>query len=148
MVGWLGRSALNRDFRLFGSEFGARAVFLTCNGVTGVRGERCEPVIFFAKLRSGDMDRDMGTLLRVGGVPRYPFRDAPDALESPSLSVDSPRSILRTVSISASVLVMRSRRFFQRCADSACRRNVSPFFVTRSRTPLSMIDSTFDVAGM
>ena len=148
VVGWLGRSALNRDLRLLiGSEDGTR-VLLMFSGVTGVLGERCEPVIFFANLRSGEMDRDMGALLRLGGVPRYPFRDAPDALGPPSLSVPSPVSILRTASISESVLWMRSRKFFHRCADSACRRNVSPFFVTRSRTPLSMIDRTLDVAGM
>ena len=48
VVGWLGRSALKRDLRLLiGSEDGTR-VLLMFSGVTGVLGDRCEPVIFFA----------------------------------------------------------------------------------------------------
>ena len=89
--------------------------------------------------------------IRPFGVVRKPLRVdiVPEVLEPFSLGLSSPLSrIFRTWSISASVRFIRSRRFFHRCADSACRRRVSPFFVTRSRTPLSMIDRTFEVAGM
>lgn len=99
---------------------------------------------------------ELGALLDVrdmfGGVARNPFfvEDVTaDVLEPFSLGAASlPRKILRTPSISESVLAMRSFKVRQRLADSACRLRVSPFFVTRSWTPLSMIERTFDVAGI
>ena len=119
------------------------------------------PVIFLANLRKGDIDLEselvaLGALLEalemLGGVARYPFlvEDVTTDVEEPfSLGLSSPCSnILRTRSISKSVLVIRSLKVRQRFADSACRLRVSPFFVTRSCTPLSIIDNTFDVAGM
>jgi hypothetical protein len=72
-----------------------------------------------------------------------------DVVDPFSLGAESLLSkILRTPSISASVLTIRSFKVFQRFADSACRLRVSPFLVTRSWTPLSIIDKTLDVAGM
>jgi hypothetical protein len=84
----------------------------------------------------------------LAGVARYPFlvEVVPDVVDSWSDS--PPKKTLRVASISESVRDIRSRRFFHLWADSACLRKVSPFFVTRSRTPLSIIDRTLDVAGM
>lgn len=149
-----------RLITLIGSEAGARRVFSTLRGVTGVLGDCLDdPVIFRANLLNGDMEpvmlEELGALEALGalgGVARYPPRECvvcPDVLDPPSLGAESPfRRSLRTDSISASVRDIRSRRFFHRCADSACLRSVSPFFVTRSRTPLSIIDKTLEVAGM
>lgn len=102
-------------------------------------------------MRKGEMERerafaDLEVLVSLSGVPReLLLRDA--VLEPASLGVMSVKR-LRTISMSASVLDIRSRKFFHRCADSACLRKVSPFLVTRSRTPLSIIERTFDVAGI
>ena len=117
----------------------------------------------FASLRKGDIDRDRAD------EPTRPFEesagdgvevvwpffffdfDVPNEVVDPTslavVSVSRPSSILRTLSISESVRIIRSRNVFHLCVDSACRRRHSPFFVTRSCTPLSMIDSTFVVAG-
>jgi len=127
-------------------------------GVTGADGL---PVIFRANLRNGDMDLDnvldaLGALLEVrdtlAGVARYPFlvdEVTTDAVDPFSLRAESLlNKILRTAAISVSVLTIRSFKVLQRLADSACRLRVSPFLVTRSWTPLSIIERTLDVAGM
>ena len=122
------------------------------------------PVILRANLRKGEIERERDILEAVVpfddrdpvvplvvGVARYPFfvEGVPEVLESWSLKPASPlKSNLRVFSISVSVREIRSRRLFHRCADSACLRKVSPFFVTRSCTPLSIIDKTLEVAGM
>lgn len=157
------RTDANRDdfwlFLLFGggSEEGVRVnLFLvTERGVTEARGP---PVSLRANIRRGDIDSDIVLAAlealdmrgALGGVMRYPFFvDAwPDVLDPASLDASPLRKILRTFSISASVRVILSRKLRHLCADSACRRSVSPFLVTRSWTPLSMIERTFDVAGM
>lgn len=147
-----------------GSDDGARDEFLLMlRGVTGDGDGRVVPVIFRANFRNGDIDLEI--VLEVlgarvcddreplGGVAKNPFRVdmdvVPDVLDPFSLGVASPLNrILRTPSISTSVLDIRSLKFRQRWADSACRRRVSPFFVTRSWTPLSMMERTLDVAGI
>lgn len=140
-----------------GSDDTAGTFLFTARGViAGVVG-LLFPVIFLANLRKGDMEPEMLRLVELdifdardplGGVAKYPFFvDAvPEVVDS--WSEKSPSRIFRAASISASVLVIRSRKFFHLWADSACLRKVSPFFVTRSRTPLSMIERTFDVAGI
>lgn len=140
-----------------GSVFGA---FLIVRGDVELDFEF--PVILRANLRKGEIERerdilaalaldDRDPLVPLVGVARYPFfvEVVPEVLESWSLKLASPlRKNLRVFSMSVSVREIRSRRFFHRCADSACLRRVSPFFVTRSRTPLSIIERTLDVAGM
>lgn len=121
------------------------------------------PVILRANLRKGEIERervilaalvpldDRDPVVPLVGVARCPFlvEGVPEVLESWSLKVVSPiKNNLRVFSISVSVREIRSRRLFHRCADSACLRRVSPFFVTRSRTPLSIIERTLDVAGI
>jgi len=127
-------------------------------GDTGVELGLEFPVILRANFRKGEIERERDIL--DGVVPlddrevplaRCPFfvEGVPEVLESWSLKPVSPiNKNLRVLSISVSVREIRSRRFFHRCADSACLRKVSPFFVTRSRTPLSIIERTLDVAGM
>lgn len=118
-------------------------------------------MILRANFRKGEIERERDILDGVAplddrevplvGVAKDPFfvEGVPEVLESWSLKPVSPLSKnLRVPSISVSVREIRSRRFFHRCADSACLRRVSPFFVTRSRTPLSIIERTLDVAGM
>lgn len=117
-----------------------------------------EPVILLASFLNGEIDREsvpplfsdplseppLSCLVALGGVARYP-----EVLDPVSLSAASAASkIFRTFSSSVSVLAIRSRSVFHRCADSEWRRKVSPFFVTRSRTPRSMMERTFDVAGI
>ncbi len=106
---------------------------------------------FLANLRKGDIERDNVPIALVvrprelseGGVARpCPIDEfiGPDDLDVLSDINDSVSSFVseyerkrcRTFSISTSVRVMRSRRFFQRAVDSACLRRHSPFFVTRS----------------
>jgi hypothetical protein len=147
-----------------------RIVLVDCGSVCGafliVRGDTDGdfelPVILRANLRNGEIERerdilaavvafdDRDPLVALVGVARYPFFvEVPEVLESWSLKPASPlKKYLRVLSISVSVREIRSRRLFHRCADSACLRRVSPFFVTRSRTPLSIIERTLDVAGM
>ena len=147
-----------------------RIVFVAGGSVCGafliVRGETDGvldfefPLILRASLRKGEIERERDILDGVVpfddrdplvGVARYPFfvELVPEVLESWSLKPASPpKKYLRVFSISVSVREIRSRRLFHRCADSACLRRVSPFFVTRSRTPLSIIERTLDVAGM
>lgn len=114
---------------------------VTDNGVTEEL-ERDPPVNLRAIIRRGDMDSEMA-LAALGaldirgalvGVMRYPFFDDrwPEVLEPASLDASPLKKIRRTLSISASVRDMRSRKLRHLCADSACRRNVSPFLVTRS----------------
>ena len=114
---------------------------------------------FRAILRNGEMDREMVFELGdrpffspLGGVARYPPLDTDvvaDWLEPPELSAESAcRKSRRRLSMSVSVLDILSFKLRQRWVHSACRRKHSPFFVTRSWTPLSMIDNTFVVAGM
>ena len=138
-----------------------------CGAFLTVRGDGvfdfALPVILRANLRKGEIERerdilgavvpfdDRDPLVPLVGVARYPFfvEAVPEVLESWSLKPASPiKSNLRVFSISVSVREIRSRRLFHRCADSACLRRVSPFFVTRSCTPLSIIERTLDVAGM
>lgn len=139
-----------------------------CGAFLTVRGDTDEldfplPVILRANLRKGEIERerdildvvvpfdDRDPLVPLVGVARYPFfvEAVPEVLESWSLKPASPlKRNLRVLSISVSVREIRSRRLFHRCADSACLRRVSPFFVTRSCTPLSIIERTLDVAGM
>lgn len=133
----------NRDdfwlFLLFGggSDDGVRDNLILVTE-SGAVEERALPVSLRANIRRGDMDSEMvlaalgaldirGTL---GGVARYPFLD--ETLEPASLDASPAKKILRTFSISASVRLILSRRFRHLCADSACRRSVSPFLVTRS----------------
>ncbi len=114
-----------------------------------------------AILRKGEIDREIVFELLgerpffspLGGVARYPFLDTDvtaDWLEPPELRAESLpcRKNRRRLSISVSVLAIRSFKLRQRCVHSACRRKHSPFFVTRSWTPLSIMDKTFVVAGM
>lgn len=135
--------------------------FLMMRGDTAVELGFEFPVILRASLRKGEIERervilvvpldDRDPLVPLVGVARCPFlvEGVPEVLESWSLKVLSPiKNNLRVFSISVSVREIRSRRLFHRCADSACLRRVSPFFVTRSRTPLSIIERTLDVAGM
>jgi hypothetical protein len=143
-----------------GSEEGLRdTAFIGGRGVPGWAGDL--PVIFRANFRKGDIDLEivfveLGALLderdMLGGVARKPFLVevvAIDVLEPFSLGAVSLLSkTLRTPSISVSVLAMRSFRVRQRLADSAWRLRVSPFLVTRSWTPLSIIERTLEVAGM
>lgn len=116
---------------------------------------------FRANFRNGDIELDivlvaLGALLAaremLGGVSRKPFlvEDVTmDVVDPVSLKLPSVLSnTLRTLAISESVLAMRSLIVFQRFADSACRLSVSPFFVTRSWTPLSIIERTLEVAGI
>ena len=137
-----------------------------CGAFLIVRGDTDDeldfplPVILRANLRKGEIERERDILGAVVpfddrdplvGVARNPFfvEGVPEVLESWSLKPASPlKNNLRVLSISVSVREIRSRRLFHRCADSACLRRVSPFFVTRSCTPLSIIERTLDVAGM
>ena len=143
-----------------GSVCGA---FLIMRGGTDGELDFALPVILRANLRKGEIERerdkpgaevpfdDRDPLEPLLGVARYPFfvEGVPEVVESWSLEPASPlKSNLRVFSISVSVREIRSRRPFHRCADSACLRRVSPFFVTRSCTPLSIIERTLDVAGM
>ena len=137
--------------------------FLIVRGDTDGELDFAFPVILRANLRKGEIERERDKLgaevpfdgrdplVPLLGVARYPFfvEGVPEVVESWSLKPASPlKSNLRVLSISVSVREIRSRRLFHRCADSACLRRVSPFFVTRSCTPLSIIERTFDVAGM
>lgn len=119
------------------------------------------PLSLRAILRNGEMDLEIVFELGertiffspLGGVARYPPLDievAPDWLEPPELNAESwpCKKNRRKFSMSESVLDIRSFKLRQRCVHSACRRKHSPFFVTRSWTPLSMIDRTFVVAGI
>lgn len=170
VVGWLVRNAkIDCRWRTLGSDDGS--LLLGCaSGVTAIGfGELFEePENFFAKVRKGDIEREsaFAVLMRFlteeepfGGVssPFFVLEVAvvavvaevgPEVVEPLSLGVTSPMRICRTDSISASVRDIRSRRTFQRWVDSACRRRHSPFLVTRSWTPLSMMERTFVVAGM
>lgn len=150
-----------------GSEDGTRLGLAGVKGVIALGGDLDEPtrVNLCANLRNGEIERDKALLLcarcfgglSTGGVLRKPFffRDLDvvpaDVLDPASLDAalrSSPVSTRRTCSISASVRAIRSLRVRHRCVDSACLRRHSPFLVTRSCTPLSIIESTFVVAGM
>lgn len=147
-----------------GSEDGMRDEVLSATtGVVGA-GDFVERVSFRASLRNGEMDRDnvfvlgersfMGVGPMDGDVSKpffvldFDFDVVPDVLDPASLNASPPMYIRCTASISLSVRAIRSLRFRQRCVDSACLRRHSPFFVTRSWTPLSMIDRTLVVAGI
>lgn len=127
-------------------------------GVLGVGVERPGPVIRAANLRNGEMDRERvevldGARLRGGeGVSRKPLPDfvvPRDTVDSVSVRSELRlRSIRRTLSISVSIRLMRSRRFRHRPRISACKRKHSPFFVTLSRTPLSTTDRILVTDGI
>jgi hypothetical protein len=127
-------------------------------GVLGLGVDRPGPVIRAANLRKGEMERERvevldGARLRGGeGVSRKPLPDfvvPRDTVDSVSVRSESRlRTIRRTLSISESIRLMRSRRFRHRPRISACRRKHSPFFVTLSRTPLSTTDRIFETEGI
>jgi len=142
-------------------SFNGEAFLVTIRGDTGAIElglPFCfDPVILLAIFRKGEMDpeRDKLPVLDIldirdalGGVTRYPFFEDGVPEVDDSWSESPLRRILRTFSISLSVRSILSRRLFHLWVESACLRNVSPFLVTRSRTPLSIIERTFDVAGM
>lgn len=153
-TGWLDLKDDMKDVRLralaAGSEDGAR-LLSTLRGVMGGVPDLSRPVILRANFLKGDIDPDMELAalgaLAFGGVARYP--ETAEVLDPASLGVASiPSKTRLTVCMSFSVRAMRSFRFFHLAADSACRRSVSPFLVTRSWTPLSIIERTLEVAGM
>lgn len=139
-----------------GSEAGVLTFLFTDSGVTSVGFEilafppLSDPRIRRASFLKGDMEREIPLFSlpsvreTLGGVARYP-----EVLDPASLSpASAARRIFRTFSSSVSVRAIRSRRLVQRCADSEWRRKVSPFLVTLSRTPRSMMERTLEVAGI